>query len=206
MSKKLVYGVGVSEDGKYKRSYKGADGKNYKTPEYELWKNMLARCHSPVMNKLRPRYVGCSVSENFKNFQWFAEWCNNQIGFNQPDFQLEKDILFKNNKIYSEDTCRFVPRTLNMMLALSNASRGTLPIGVQYSKLHERYIAIVGNVRSKDTKGKGFIGLYDNPEDAFYAYKQKKEELIAYEASKWRGKIADDVYEALLNYEVEITD
>lgn len=205
MSKKLVYGVGVSEDGKYKRSY-FKDGKNHKTSEYELWKNMLARCHSPVMNKLRPRYVGCSVSENFKNFQWFAEWCNNQIGFNQPDFQLEKDILFKNNKIYSEDTCRFVPRSVNMLLAKSNASRTDLPIGVRLSPKGDKYYAYCGNLHSKDTKGKGFVGAFDTVTEAFNAYKKKKEELIVYEASKWYGKISEDVYHSLLNYEVEITD
>lgn len=201
----IVYGVGVSEDGKYKRSYL-KDGKNYKTREYELWKNMLARCYSPAMNKLRPRYIGCSVSENFKNFQWFAEWCNNQIGFGESDFQLEKDILFKNNKTYSEDTCRFVPRSVNMLLAKSNASRGDLPIGVRWHPQLGQYVASAGNIRSKDSTGKGYIGVYATPERAFQAYKQKKEELIAYEAAKWRGKIAEDVYEALLNYEVEITD
>lgn len=201
----IVYGVGVSEEGKYARSYV-KDGKNYKTREYELWKNMLARCYSPAMNKLRPRYVGCSVSENFKNFQWFAEWCNNQIGFGEPDYQLEKDILFKNNKIYSEDTCRFVPRSVNMLLAKSNAARGELPIGVRLSPKGDKYYAYCGNLHSKDTKGKGYIGAYDDPVSAFMAYKKKKEELIAYEISKYKGLVAEDLYEALLNYEVEITD
>jgi hypothetical protein len=159
------------------------------------------------MNKLRPRYVGCTVSENFKNFQWFAEWCNNQVGFGEHDYQLEKDILFKNNKIYSEDTCRFVPRTLNMMLALSNAARSTtLPIGVRKAKHGVTFNAYVGNTVAKDKTGKGYIGSFATPEEAFYAYKQKKEELIAYEAEKWHGKISEDVYDALLNYRVEITD
>lgn len=203
---KLVYGVGISEDGKYKRSYKDVNGKNKKTPEYELWKNMLARCYSPVMNKLRPRYVGCNISENFKNFQWFASWCNQQVGFGEPEYQLEKDILIKNNKIYSEDTCRFVPRSVNMLMAKSNAARGNLPIGVQFSKQHKKYLASAGNVQSKDKTGKGYIGVYDTPEQAFEAYKKVKQELIAYEANKYRGKIAEDVYLALLSYEVEITD
>jgi hypothetical protein len=203
---KLVYGVGVSEDGEYKRSCKGEDGKNRKTPEYELWKNMLARCYSPAMNKLRPRYKGCSVSENFKNFQWFAKWCNKQIGFGETGYQLEKDILIKNNKVYSEDTCRFVPNSINMLLAKSNASRGDLPIGVQYFKKIKKYVARVGNVRARDSFGKGHIGVYDTPIEAFQAYKKKKEELISYEANKFRGKISDDLYFALINYEVEITD
>lgn len=202
---KLVYGVGISEDGKYKRSYV-RDGKNVKTAEYELWKNMLSRCYSPAMNKLRPRYIGCTVSDNFKNFQWFAEWCNSQIGFGEKGYQLEKDILIKNNKVYSEETCRFVPSSINMLLAKSNAARTDLPIGVRLSPKGDKYYAYCGNLHSKDTKGKGYIGAYDDILSAFGAYKKKKEELIVYEANKFRGKISDDLYFALINYEVEITD
>lgn len=208
--KKLVYGVGVSEPGKFARSVK-IDGKNYKTPEYELWKNMLARCYSPVMNKLRPRYVGCSVSENFKNFQWFANWCQSQIGFGVKGYQLEKDILIKNNKIYSEDTCRFVPNDLNMLLAKSNAKRGYCSIGV-YKQVDKNgivrgYVAQSGNKQnSKDISHKGYIGVYSTEEDAFVAYKTQKEFIIKSTVLKYKGLISLDVFNALMKYEVEITD
>lgn len=210
MSKKLVYGVGISENGKYARSVR-RDGKNVKTPEYELWKNMLARCYSPAMNKLRPRYVGCTVSENFKNFQWFAEWCQQQVGFGLPRYQLEKDILVKSNKIYSEDTCLFVPNDLNMLLAKSNASRGDYPIGVHANITkagnHTGYVAQCGNKHaSKDHTGKGYIGLFDTVEEAFYAYKRVKERMIKDFAYKHKDNIDERMFEALLQYEVEITD
>lgn len=201
----LVYGVGVSEDGKYKRS-ETINGVSNKTPEYELWKNMLARCYSKAMNKNRPRYVGCEVSDNFKNFQWFAEWCNNQVGFGLKNYTLEKDILFKNNRIYSEDTCRFAPISINGLFARTNKRRGSLPIGVTFNKKTQKYKAQCGNVVSKDNTDKGYIGEYFEIKDAFLAYKTKKEELIKYEAEKFRGSIADDLYIALINYQVEITD
>jgi len=202
--KKLVYGVGISENGKFKRSMT-VNGRSRKTPEYELWKNMLARCYSPVMHKRRPNYIGCTVSDNFKNFQWFAEWCQTQTGFGLKDYQLEKDILIKGNKLYSEHTCRFVPNSLNMLLTKSDAARGDYPIGVHSHQ--NGYVAHCGNTaRSRSTKGKGYIGIYSTPEAAFAAYKKQKEELIRAAALEHKDVISADVFEALLRYEVEITD
>lgn len=201
--KKLVYGVGISEDGVFKRSIT-VDGKSKKTPEYELWKNMLARCYSKAMHKRRPTYIGCTVSENFKNFQWFAAWCHTQVGFGLEGYQLEKDIIIKGNKIYSEHTCRFVPNSINMLLAKSDAARGDYPIGVQSHK--NGFIARCGNTKSRSIKGKGYIGIYSTPEEAFAAYKKQKEKLIRDAAVEYEDFISADVFEALLNYEVEITD
>ena len=44
-----------------------------------------------------------------------------------------------------------------------------------------------------------------NIED-FNAYKTAKEIYIKELANKWKGKIDDRAYEALMNYAVEITD
>ena len=44
-----------------------------------------------------------------------------------------------------------------------------------------------------------------NIED-FNAYKQAKEAFVKEQASKWKSKIDERAYNALMNYEVEITD
>ena len=51
-----------------------------------------------------------------------------------------------------------------------------------------------------------WLGGFDTPEEAFLAYKQAKEAYIKEVANKWKGQIDPKVYEALMNWNVEITD
>ena len=102
-----VYGVGILGD-KYP-----AKANVVNTKEYVLWTNMLKRCYSDSFKKRRPTYEGCEVSDNFKSFEYFYEWCHKQIGFdndgNGNPFHLDKDLLVKGNKVYSESTCVSMP-------------------------------------------------------------------------------------------------
>jgi len=53
-----------------------------------------------------------------------------------------------------------------------------------------------------------FTGTYNNPNDAFYAYKDYKEDLIKKIAEQEykNGAIIKKCYEAMMSYNVEITD
>lgn len=197
---KRVYGHGISEDGKYKRYiYEGK--RKLATREYHTWTNMLERCYSKTNHIDNPSYVGCEVSDNFKNFQFFAEWCNNQIGFHEKNARLDKDILNKGNKLYSEDTCVFVPNCLNVLLCNSKKTRGTLPVGVQWHKSSSSYYASC-NVGGKHKH----LGSFDNPKDAFEVYKAFKENRIKEMADKHKEILDIRAYDGLFNYKVEITD
>lgn len=198
---KLVFGVGVSNAGKHRRTIL-INGKKTSTREYSLWTNMLQRCYNLKFQQKWPSYIGCTVSENFKDFQFFAEWCNNQIGFNCDKPHIEKDILFKGNKLYSEDTCVFVPAKLNTLILKSNASRGEFPIGVSWHKQHLKYKA---SCRSSENK-LVHLGYFENQTDAFIAYKLYKESLVKHLAEKYKYDIENRVYNALINYEVLIDD
>ena len=169
--------------------------------EYKLWNQVRSRCFSKSYKAKDVSYIGCSISDNFLNFTFFFNWCNNQIGFGNEGWELDKDILVKGNKIYSEDTCCFVPSELNKLLLSHRRGRGEHPIGVSYCKLNKRFRASV----RKDMKKKT-LGYYSTAEEAFYAYKQAKEAHIKEVANKWKDQIDIRVYEALMKYEVEIMD
>ena len=64
----------------YKRDYYLSDGTRKKTREYMLYQNMKSRC-SDKYKQGRLTYADCTVSDKFKDFQYFANWCNRQIGF-----------------------------------------------------------------------------------------------------------------------------
>ena len=172
------------------------------TKEYDLWHNMLQRCYNGAFKKKRPTYEGCEASENFKYYECFYEWCHKQIGFGNQGWQLDKDLLVKGNKVYSEDSCVFLPQEINSLLVKSNTSRGEYLIGVCWDKAKKVFKAQV-----RKNKGKSeHLGLFKTELEAFKAYKQAKESFIKEQAEKWKGKIDDRAYEALMNYQVEIDD
>ena len=195
-----VYGVGVIGD-KYPSKVNGV-----LTKEYKLWTSMLVRCYSNKSKKKHPTYEGCEVSDNFKSYEYFYEWCHKQIGFgNEGDenpFHLDKDLLIKGNKVYSENSCVFVPTEINSLLVKREASRGEHLIGVHWCNTKKAFVAQVCKNKGKQEH----LGLFKTEIEAFRAYKQAKETFIKEQANKWKGKIDERAYNALMNYTVEITD
>ena len=192
-----VYGVGFIGEGKYKERENGKLTKCYYT-----WNNMLKRCYDTKYQEKYPTYVGCKVCEEWLNFQNFAQWYEeNYYEIPGEKMNLDKDILIKNNKIYSPDTCVFVPQSINKLFIKSNISRGNYPIGVIYNKRYKRYdsrCSLYGKNKN--------IGSYGTVDEAFYAYKQTKEEYIKQVADDYAGLIPQKLYNAMYDYEVDIDD
>ena len=118
---------------------------------------------------------------------------------------LDKDVLVKGNKTYSPNTCVFVPQNINVLFTKCNKARGKYPIGVSFYKDRNKYQAhckIFSNGKSKQKN----LGYYNNIDDAFYAYKQFKEDYIKQVADEYKDNIPNKLYEAMYNYKVEITD
>ena len=118
---------------------------------------------------------------------------------------LDKDILCKGNKIYSRETCIFVPQRINKLFTKSDKARGKNPIGV--IELPS------GNYRVQCNDENGVpvkLGTYRTKEEAFQVYKQYKEKVIKEVIDSYEGKIPEPHYSrlktAMYNYEVEITD
>ena len=191
-----VYGVGVLGT-KHPTTINGVQ-----TKEYVLWCSMLKRCYSEGYKKKHQTYKDCEVSENFKSYEYFYEWCNEQIGFGVDGFELDKDLLIKGNKIYSESTCIFIPSEINLLLTKCTASRGEHLIGVCWDKAKKAFVARVSMSKGK----REHLGSFNTEIEAFNAYKEAKESFIKEQANKWKSKIDERAYEALMNYTVSIND
>lgn len=172
------------------------------TKEYNLWKDMLDRC----FNKRTPTYKDVTCCDEWLLFENFYEWLHKQENFQKlfnSEFRwnLDKDILIKGNKIYSWDTCCLVPQEVNSLFVKSNKIRGNLPIGVTRN----------GNGFSANfykQNRRVYLGTYNTPEEAFQVYKEAKESYIKQIAQEeyTKGNITKQCFNAMINYQVEITD
>lgn len=188
---KTNYNVGYMGIGKYNSTYKS----------YYVWKDMFKRCYDSKYLVKFNTYIGCSVCEEWHNFQNFAEWHEeNYYTIGNEKMQLDKDILFKGNKIYSPETCVYVPEKINYLFVKSNKRRGDYPIGVYLHSDGDKFVA-----QCDDGKAI-YLGRYDTPEEAFDVYKSFKENLVKQIADKYYGSIPEKLYRAMYNYVVEITD
>ena len=195
---KRCYGVGYLGVGEYRPTKNGKH-----TPQYNRWRSMMSRCYSDKYHNRQPTYKSCEVCEEWHNFQNFAKWYDdNFYKVENETMCLDKDIINKNNKIYNSENCIFVPKSINNLFVKSNKVRGDLPIGVSYNEKEKRYYARC-NINSKE---KVYIGIYKTANEAFYAYKNFKENYIKEIAEKYKKKIPNKLYKALMTYEVEITD
>lgn len=194
-------GIGYLGEGEYKVRENGK-----KTRLYQTWQSMLERCYDEKCQEKNPTYKYCKVSEEWHNFQNFAEWYDrNYYEIEGETMCLDKDILVKGNKIYSSNTCIFVPQTINSLFIKRQNARGESVIGT--SPVNGKYQVNCWLINPQTGKSKQeYLGLYDTQEKGFEAYKYYKEKNIKEVADYFKGQIPGGLYDALYSYEVEIND
>ncbi len=183
--------------------------KNNSIKEYEAWFGMLTRCYDKKYKDKYPTYQNAVCCDEWLYFDNFYEWLHNQPNFdkwlNGERWSIDKDILVKRNKIYSPETCCLVPQNVNSLFVKTDKNRGNFPIGVTYDSRIGKYIT---QCKNQLLNGSSYRNTYNTPEKAFYSYKKYKENLIKQVAEKEydNGNITKQCYDAMMNYEVEITD
>lgn len=167
--------------------------------QLELWRGMLKRCFSKGAYIKNPTYVDVTVCDEWLSFANFIEWCNKEVGYKGKPvgLELDKDILAIGNKVYSKDTCCFVPPQINLLFCATGAKRGKYPIGV--IEVKGRFVA-----RLKMYGRKVNVGGYDTPERAFQAYKIAKEAHVKSMALQYKDVLRPDVFDALMAWQVDI--
>jgi hypothetical protein len=132
-----------------------------KTKEYSLWSGMMERCYSSRFHTKYPSYIGCTVCDEWHDFQVFCDW----LEVNYVDgCDLDKDIKIKGNRVYSPTACMFVTKKDNSIEASAKHYKFIDPEGVEVaiynlsefckgSHLQQRSMATVHRGERKTHKG-----------------------------------------------------
>lgn len=127
----------------YKRSVYGQGylgfvdkSKSYYKQANQLWRNMMKRCYSQKDTK--GYYGKAFVDERWKCFSNFLEDLPKLNNFNLwlkgfksgVKYNLDKDLLSADNKIYSRDTCQFVTEYENKSEGAKNGKPYTKKLRV----------------------------------------------------------------------------
>ena len=195
-----VYGIGTTG----LEPIKNESGE--KLDSYVCWNDMLKRCYSAKYQEKHPTYKGCSVCDEWLYYPNFKKWHEaNYYEIDNKTSQLDKDILIKGNKIYSPETCIFVPKFINTLFTKRQNGRGEQPIGVYYNKTNKKYMASLSMFKDGKSVRKG-LGYFNTAEEAFEVYKQAKEDYIKEIADEYKDKIPVELYKSMYAYEVSIDD
>lgn len=181
---KTYFGVGYRGEGGYKM---------HGQLTYNKWSNIMVRCYNPQYKVDHPTYDGVYCCDEWHNYQTFCKWAYDQVGFGEKGFDLDKDLLFKGNKVYSPDTCVFIPQELNKILGNTGAGRG---ISTR-SDLNGKWM-----VRCNTIDGEIYLGCHEKSV-ALKIYQNFKLNYLEERAEFWKGKIDPRAYEALKSYTFE---
>ena len=204
-SRGIVAGVGIN-DADYvvqKNENIVLNGKTktkvvWRCPYYRVWCNMITRCYNKNSKLKYPSYKDCYVCDEWLTFSNFKSWMGQQ---DWEGKELDKDILFKGNKVYSPDTCIFVSRKLNTLLISSSPTRGKYPLGVSYHKRDCNY-----HVRCCLDGKITHCGVFDNPEDAHKVWQQNKIKDLKLYIEKYKDVLDERLISCIQSRAEDIQD
>ena len=174
--------LGYRGVGKYKLS--NADGSSTKAAQ--CWTDMLDRCYGEKHKEKYKIYSDCYVDNLWHNFQNFAEWYYDNIYECKEALNLDKDIKYENNKIYSSETCLMVPQSINKHAICGN--------GYSWHKRDWIWGAYI--IENKKQRS---LGQFDNKEAAHKTFLDAKNIYWQSKLEEWRGLLPDNVYIACKN-------
>lgn len=180
--KPTVYGWGINDVNykvQVKKDVANINGKRkrknvWTCPYYADWLEIIRRALS-VKEKIRnPTYESVSISDEWKYLSNFIEWVDSQPNKDWQNCHLDKDLLSK-DKIYSPETCCYLPQKINKFINEKPNKRGLMLIGVTLNVKSSvnPYIA-----RCRDfTKNGKYLGVFPTEMDAHLKWQAHKHYL-----------------------------
>lgn len=192
---------GFIGEGIYKRSY-NVNGNNITYKDFRTWYEMHRRAEN--YSGFKPEYSDVKVCEEWYNFQNFAKWYHENYYEVKGDvMNLDKDILQPQSRIYSPDTCCFLPRRLNEIFHNLNKIRSNgLPVGIEWArrKTSEDGYRVKVTYVDDNNRRKYVRKTFDCLEDAKEFYSKFKQEDTRRIIISYKDIIPEHVYNALYNY------
>lgn len=182
----VVYGVGFMGSGHVRGPHNAW--------AYSVWTGVLERCYDKAFQDRAPTYKDCSVAKDWLNFQNFSTDTKTMI--KEPKWEIDKDILVKGNRVYSKETCVFLPKELNLLISTRDRN---LPTGV-YAR-GKKFVASC-RVQGKQKH----VGMFLSADLAFQAYKEVKESEIKRVSDIWKDRLDPRAYSALVGWKITIND
>lgn len=156
-----IYGIGINDSVFCTAARLGGIGVNHRA--YAAWKGMFKRCYCQTYQIEMRTYEGCSVGDGWHRFTDFFEWW--KVNFVEG-WHLDKDILVPGNKIYSKETCVYIPPELNFFVSMSVNRDDLHPIGAYKCSDSDKYFSKI-----RDRSGKSHhLGTFADAQDAHEAW------------------------------------
>lgn len=166
---------------------------------YEIWSGIFKRCYpkSKTNSEKYIAYRDCYVSEEFHHFENFYNFCISQPNFLSIDdngryFEFDKDLLSKEKKRYSSETCTFIPVELNKFIIHLANPKGFRECDGKY------------DVRCYVDGKRQYLGRYNSESEAINVYKQYKLKQLQHLIDKYTIDITEKALTALKNLEIEL--
>lgn len=200
---KLIRGIGIKDiDYPITKSIKTGDNKwkqIWRCPYFSRWDKLMERLGP---NNPHKTYDDKSCCPDWLYLSKFKAWMETQ---EWEGLDLDKDILFPGNKIYSPNTCAFVPPWLNTLILTNSQRKGVYPIGVTYVKETGKFRSQVSNF---STNTNLHLGVFSSEQQAHSAWQLGKCEQIekALDCYKKEKCFRQDINEALLLRIVKLKD
>ena len=162
--------------------------KNINSKCYSIWFEMIRRCY--IKNQRNKAYDDVWVCDEWLCYANFEKWYEeNYYEIDNEPVCIDKDILVKNNKFYSPQTCIFVPKSINIFFVGTNNKRSDLPLGVSKMTKSNTYFCSVD--------GRNYYG-FKTKQEAHIKYLQEKDNDFHIKLQNYKDKIPTNIY-ILLN-------